>query len=76
MEISVDGTARSYRYNFGTRTMEDVGEKWAIVNPYGTLGEESLKFNEGFLWSVKFSGATMIITSQPASALIVERWKP
>jgi hypothetical protein len=75
MEISADGTARSHRYNFGTQRMGDSVEQWAVVNPYGTLGEEKLEFSEGLLWSMKFSGATMIIESQPATALIVERWK-
>lgn len=74
MVISSDGTARIHCYDFGTRQMRDVVQKWAFENPYGTLGEESLQFDEGTLSSVKFSGATMTITSQPATATIVERW--
>jgi hypothetical protein len=75
MEIYADGTARSHRYKFDTQKMEDFVEQWAVVNPYGTIGEEKFELPEGLLWSVKFLGATMIIESQPADALIVERWK-
>ncbi len=76
MVISADGTARIHRYYYDTGQMRNVVEKWSIDNPYGTIGDESLKFEEdGFGWrSVKFTGNTMTITSQPATATIVERW--
>lgn len=69
LEFFADGTAKRY---FGSGSNM---EKWAIVNPYGTLGEESLQFDDSYLSAIKFSGSMMIITSQPASATIVERWE-
>jgi hypothetical protein len=74
MEFFPDGTVRLHRYNYLTRQVGDETQKWAIVNPYGTLGSESLEINDGTLSSLEFSGATMTITSRPADADIVERW--
>lgn len=75
LEFSADGTSRRYWYDSPTRKSGSVEEVWAIVNPYGTFGAESLQFDDGYLSAIKFSGSTMTITSQPASATIVERWK-
>lgn len=82
IEISAGGKVRSHRYNFGSGKMEDAVEEWSIENPAGTPGQEqvqfgSLRFVGGeatIWWSLKFSGATMILETQPASAPIVERW--
>jgi hypothetical protein len=74
MDITADGTAKINRYFYDTRQLRDVVKKWAFENPYGTVGEEILQFNGEYEGSVKFSGTTMTITSQPATATIVERW--
>jgi len=74
MIISADGTARIHRYYYDTGQMRDVVEKWSIDNPYGTIGAEGVQFGESYFWQVKFTVNTMILTSQPASATIVERW--
>ncbi len=75
MNITADGVAKIRRFNYADNKLEDVVRKWAIENPYGTPGKESLQFDDSWLSSLKLSANTMIITSQPASATIVERWK-
>lgn len=76
MVLSADGTAHVRCYNFVTNQMEDLVKKWAFENPYGTVGEECLELDGESMGSVKFSGTnTMIITSQPATATMVDRWK-
>lgn len=75
LEFFADRTSRRDWYDSATRKSGSVEEVWAIVNPYGTLGSEVIQFNDGYVSAIKFSGSTMTITSQPASATIVERWK-
>jgi serine/threonine protein kinase len=69
LQFFADGTAKR---DFGT---ESSVEKWAIVNPYSTLGAESIQFDDSYLSQIKFSGSMMIITSQPATEEIIERWE-
>lgn len=69
LQFFPDGTAKR---NFGTGNSQ---QTWAIVNPYGTVGAESIQFDDGYLSAIKISGSMMTITSQPASHTWTESWR-
>lgn len=70
-----DGTARRDWYDVGTRKSGSVDERWAIVNPYGTVGSEVIQFNDGYVSLIKISVSTMTIISTPGSHTFEERYK-
>ena len=74
MAFSPDGTAHVRWWNFGSRRLVNDVQKWAIENPYGTVGQEGLELNDGTFTAVAFSGRTITLTSRPADSDIVERW--
>jgi hypothetical protein len=73
MRFLPDGTLLNHTFNYGSRQMEDRTDKWYADNPYGTVGAEGVEL-DGTHTSVEFKGRAMILTSQPASATIVDRW--
>ena len=66
MQVLPNGIVRNHYFNYGTKTMADRTEPWVVDQNGLTL--------DNIATEVRFSGRKMTLTSQPASATIVEHW--
>lgn len=66
MQFLPDGTLRVHSFDYGMKTMQDRVTTWSV--------DENNFMLDNIATEAKFTGRLMILTSQPASATIVERW--
>jgi hypothetical protein len=74
MQLHPDGVVNYHYFNFGTRAMADRNGQWSVEKDIPGDPDGTPVMFDGSAEGVKFSGRTMILTRQPASATIVEHW--